>query len=220
MSKSRSKSKSKNKRKRKRKALGEELLGKRGTRQNRYLMSKRRVAGEEPYAWIGGKAVKKKVKRKRKRKRKKIIKPAKRRRPYKLKAKKIVKKLKPPAKIWNKLKEIEKGMVLLPKEIVAVAKATGEVTRKVTADVSKMIASAVVTGQKEASKIIQRVQWKFKAEPLKSRIENLFGILGKECYRLIGKKKNILKEKKIKNLINQIKDYQKRLQRVGKEFSS
>lgn len=201
----------------KRKALGEEPLAKRGALQDRYLMSKRRVSGEDPYAWMEGKGGKKRKKRmKKKPGRPKKAKPGKQRRPSKVKAKRIPKKPKLPAKIWNRLKKVEKEAVLLPKEIMTAAKATGKVTGKITADLSKTIASGVVAGPKEAKKIIRRVQVKIKAGHLKSRMENLFGILGRECYRAMGKKKPILKEKKIQNLIKQIKNCQKELQKIEK----
>lgn len=211
-------SKRKSKSKRKRKALGEEPLAKRGLIQNRHLVSKRRVSGEDPYAWIEGKEGKKRMKKKPGRPKK--AKPSKRRKPSKLKVKRrverIPKKPKLPAKIWNRLKKVEKGAVLLPKEIMTAAKATGKVTGKITTDFSKTIASGVVAGPKEAKKIIRRVQVKIRAGSIKSRMENLFGILGKECYRLIGKKKPILREKKIQNLIKQIRDCQKELQKIEK----
>jgi len=209
-----SKSKSKSKSKRKRKALGEELLGKRGIRENRHLTSKRRVSGEDPYAWIEGKEGKKRMKKKPGRPKK--AKPSKQRRPSRLKAKRIAKKSKLPAKIWNRLKRVEKGAVLLPKEIMTVAKATGKVTSKITADFSKTIASGVVAGPKEAKKIIRRVQVKIKAGHLKSRMEKLFGILGEKCYRLADKKRAIVKEKRVQNLIKQIKNCQKELQKIEK----
>ena len=213
-------SKSKSKRKRKRKALGEEPLAKRGLIQNRHLVSKRRVSGEDPYAWIEGKEGKKRMKKKPGRPKK--AKPGKRRKPSKLKAerriKRIPKKPKRPAKIWNRLKRVEKGAVLLPKEIMSVAKATGKVTGKITADLSKIIASGVVAGPKEAKKIIRRVQVKIKAGHLKSRVENLFTALGKEGYRLSDKRKAIQKEKKIQNLIERIKNCQKGLQKTGKRI--
>jgi len=193
----------------KRKALGEDPLGKRGRRERRYLISKRRLSGEDPYAWIEGKG--EKVKKRERQKRTKPIRP---RKPSRLKVKKLVKKPKLPAKIWNKLKKVEKGAILLPKEIMAAAKTTGKVTGKITADVSKTIASGVVAGPKEASRIIRRVRSKIKTGAVKSSIEHLFGILGKECYRLIGEKQDILKEKKIKNLIKQIKDYRKKLEKI------
>ena len=207
----------------KRKALGEEPLAKRGALQDRYLMSKRRISGEDPYAWMEGKKGKKKMKRIKKRPgRLKKAKPGKRRKPSKLKVrrrvrrrvKRIPEKPKLSAKIWNRLKKVEKGAVLLPKEIMTVAKATGKVTGKITTDFSKTIASGVVAGPKEAKKIIRRVQVKIKAGHLKSRMENLFGILGRECYRSMGKKKPIQKEKKIQNLIKQIKNCQKELQKI------
>lgn len=200
----------------KRKALGEDPLGKRGKRQNRYLMSRRRISGEDPYAWIEGKEEKKKMKMKKKMKIKGKPKPVKRRKPSESKVKEIVEKPKLPAKIWKKLKKIEKGAILLPKEIMAAAKVTGKVTGKLTADVSRIIASGVVTGPKEAKRIIRCLQSKIKASSIKSRVEELFGILGSECYRLISKKKAILKEKKIQNLITQIKEYQKMLQNIEK----
>lgn len=212
-------SKSKSKSKRKRKALGEEPLAKRGFIQNRHLVSKRRVSGEDPYAWIEGKEGKKRMKKKPGRPKK--AKPGKRRKPSKLKVKRrverIPKKPKLPAKIWNRLKKVEKGAVLLPKEIMTAAKATGKVTGKITADLSKTIASGVVAGPKEAKKIIRRVQVKVEAGHLKSRMENLFTALGKEGYRSMGKKKPILKGKRVQNLIKQIKDCRKELQKIGKE---
>ena len=195
-----------------RKALGEEPLGKKGVLQERYLTSKRRVSGEDPYAWIKGKEEKKKMKKKPKRE--KLAKPVKRRKPAKLRVKKIVEKPKLPAKIWKKLGKVEKGAVLLPREIMAAAKATGKVTGKLTTDVSRTITSGVVTGPREAKRIIQCLQSKIKAGSLKSRTEELFRTLGKECYGLIGKKKSILKERKIQNLIKKIKHYQKELQKI------
>jgi len=198
----------------KRKALGEDPLGERRIRQNRYLMSKRRFSGEDPYAWIAGKEEKKKMKEKPESE--KLARPIKRREPSKLKVKKIVEKPKLPAKIWEKLKKIEKGAILLPKEIMAAAKVTGKLTGKITADVSRIIASGVVTAPKEARRIIRCVQSKIKASSIKSKMEELFGILGNECYRLISKKKAVLKEKKILNLITKIKDYQKALQNIEK----
>jgi len=213
---SKRKRKSKSKSKSKRKALGEEPLAKRGALQDRYLMSKRRVSGEDPYAWMEGKKKMKRIKKKPGRPKK--AKPGKRRKPSKLKVKRRVKRIpkkpKLPAKIWNRLKKVEKGAILLPKEIMSAAKATGKVTGKITADLSKIIASGVVAGPKEAKKIIRRVQVKIKAGHLKSRMENLFGILGKECYRSMGKKKPILKEKRVQNLIKQIKNCQKELQKI------
>jgi len=198
----------------KRKALGEDPLGKRGKRQNRYLMSKRRLSGEDPYAWVEGKGEKKKMKQKPKPE--KLVKPVRGRKPSESKVGKIVKKPKLPAKIWEKLKKIEKGAILLPKEIITAAKATGKITGKISADVSRTIASGVVTGPKEARRIIRRVQSKIKASSIKGRMEELFGTLGSECYRLINKKKAILKEKKIQNLITKIKDYRKALQNIEK----
>ena len=198
--------------KRKRKALGQEPLGKRGVRENRYLMSKRRATGEDPYAWIEGKE----EKMKRRPGRQKKAKPARRRQAKKLKVKAIVKKPKLPAKVGKKLKKIEKGAVLLPKEIMAIGKATGKVTGKITAVLSKTIASGVVTGPREARKLIRCVQAKVKTGSLRNKVENLFGILGKECYRLIGKKKAVLKEKRIQRLIREIKDYQKELEKIEK----
>ena len=198
------------KRKRKRKALGEEALGKRGLVQNRHLMSKRRISGEDPYDWMEGRGGKKG--RKKRPGRLKKAKPVKQQRRYKLKAKPASKKSKLPAKIGNSLKKVEKGAILLPKEIMTAAKATGKVTGKITADVSNTIAPWVVAGPKEAKKIIRCVQVKIKAAHLKSRMEDLFGILGKECYRLMGKKRPILKEKKIQNLIKEMKECQKELQ--------
>jgi len=195
--------------KRKRKALGEEPLGKRGAVQKRYLMSKRRVSGEDPYAWMEGKAG-----REKKPGRPKKAAPSKQRRTSKLKAKIIRKKSQLLAKIDNRLKKVEKGAVLLPREIMATAKVTG----KISTDLSKTIASGVVAGSKEAKKIIRCAQVKIKAGRLQRRMEDLFGILGKECYRLKGKKKPILKEKKIQNLIKQIKDYEKELQRIEKRI--
>lgn len=213
-------SKRKSKSKRKRKALGEEPLAKRGLIQNRHLVSKRRVSGEDPYAWIEGKEGKKRMKKKPGRPKK--AKPGKRRKPSKLKVKRRVKRIqkkpKLPAKIWNRLKKIEKGTVLLPKEIMTVAKATGKVTGKITTDFSKTIASGVVAGPKEAKKIIRRVQVKIKAGHLKSRMENLFTALGKEGYRLSDKRKAIQKEKRVQNLIKQIKDCQKELQKIEKRI--
>jgi len=202
--------------KRKRKVLGEEPLGRRGMRENRYLMSKRRASGEDPYAWIEGKGGRKKVEKKAQRQKK--AKPVKRGQPSKLKAKKVARKPRLQARIRNGLKKIEKGAVLLPEEIIAIAKATGKVTGKITADLSKTIASGVVTGPQEARKVIRHVQAKVKAAFLKNRMENLFGILGKECYRLIGKKRPVLKERRIQNLIKQIKDYQKELQKIEKRI--
>jgi len=201
--------------KRKRKVLGEEPLGRRGMRENRYLMSKRRASGEDPYAWIEGRRGRKKVEKKAQRQKK--AKAVKRGQPPKFQLKRIGKKPKFPAKFWNELKKIEKGAVLLPKEIVAIAKATRKVTGKITADLSKTIASGVVTGPQEARKVIRHVQAKVKAASLKNRMENLFAILGKECYRLIGKKRPVLKERRIQNLIKQIKDCQKELQKIEKE---
>jgi len=198
----------------KRKALGEDPLGKRGKRQNRYLMSKRRLSGEDPYAWIEGKEEKKKMKKKPRPE--KLAKPVKRRKPSELKVKEIVKKPKIPTKIREKMERIERGAILLPKEIVAAAKVTGRLTGKITASVLRIIASGVVTGPKEARRIIHCVQAKIKAGSIKSKMEELFGTLGSECYRLINKKKAILKEKKIKNLIIKIKDYQKALQNIEK----
>jgi hypothetical protein len=209
-------SKRKSKSKRKRKALGEEPLARRGLIQNRHLVSKRRVSGEDPYAWIEGKEGKKRMKKKPGRPKK--AKPMNQRRRYKLKAKPVPKKSKLPAKIGNSLKKVEKGAVLLPKEIMTAAKATGKVTGKITADVSKTIASGVVAGPKEAKKIIRCVQVKIKAAHLKSRMENLFGILGKECYRLMGKKKPILKEKRVQNLIKRIKNCREELQKIEKRI--
>jgi len=213
-------SKRKNKSKRKRKALGEEPLAKRGLIQNRHLVSKRRVSGEDPYAWIEGKEGKKRMKKKPGRPKK--AKPGKRRKPSKLKVRRMVKRIpkkpKLPAKIWNRLKRVEKGAVLLPKEIMTVAKATGKVTSKITADFSKTIASGVVAGPKEAKKIIRRVQVKIKAGHLKSKMEKLFGILGEKCYRLADKKRAIVKEKRVQNLIKQIKDCQKELQKIEKRI--
>lgn len=215
-----SKRKNKSKRKRKRKALGEEPLGKRGVIQNRHLTSKRRVSGEDPYAWIEGKEGKKRMKKKPGRPKK--AKPNKRRKPSKLKVrrrvKRIPKKPKLPAKIWNRLKKVEKEAVLLPKEIMTAAKATGKVTGKITTDFSKTIASGVVTGPKEAKKIIRRVQVKVKAGHLKSRMENLFTALGKEGYRLSGKRKAIQKEKRVQNLIKQIKNCREELQKIEKRI--
>ncbi|MBA7465656.1 hypothetical protein ES707_00826 [subsurface metagenome] len=213
-------SKSKSKSKRKRKALGEEPLSRRGLIQIRHLVSKRRVSGEDPYAWIEGKEGKKRMKKKPGRPKK--AKPGKRRKPSKLKVrrrvKRIPKKPKLPAKIWNRLKKVEKGAVLLPKEIMTAAKTTGKVTGKITTDFSKTIASGVVAGPKEAKKIIRRVQVKVKAGHLKSRMEELFGILGEECYRLVDKKRAIVKEKRVQNLIKQIKDCRKELQKIGKRI--
>lgn len=213
-------SKSKSKSKSKRKALGEELLGKREIRENQHLTSKRRVSGEDPYAWIEGKEGKKRMKKKPGRPKK--AKPSKQRRPSKLKVKRRVKRIpkkpKLPAKIWNRLKRVEKGAILLPKEIIGAAKATGKVTGKITADLSKTIASGVVAGPKEAKKIIRRVQGKIKAGHLKSRMENLFTALGKEGYRLSGKRKTIQKEKKLQNLIKRIKNCQEELQKTGKRI--
>lgn len=203
---------SKSKSKSKRKALGEEPLGKRGVLQDRYLVSKRRISGEDPYAWIEGKKVKKKVKSKRKRK--KIVSPAKRQRPYKLKAKKIVKKPKLPAKIWKNLEKIKREMELLLKEVMAVTKTTKKAVGEATADISQTITSGVVTGQKVAGEIIRKLQLKFKAGILKGKMERLFAALGKECYKLMGKKRNILKEKKIQSLIIEIKKYQRGLQKT------
>jgi len=207
---------SKRKSKRKRKALGEEPLARRGLIQNRHLVSKRRVSGEDPYAWIEGKEGKKRMKKKPGRPKK--AKPGKQRRPSKLKVKRrverIPKKPKLPAKIWNRLKKVEKRTVLLPKEIMTAAKATGKVTGKITTDFSKTIASGVVAGPKEAKKIIRRVQVKIKAGHLKSRVENLFTALGKEGYRLSDKRKAIQKEKRVQNLIKQIKDCQKEQQKI------
>ena len=219
---------SKRKSKSKRKALGEELLGKREIREDQHLTSKRRVSGEDPYAWIEGKGGKKRMKKKPGRPKK--AKRGKQRRPSKLKVKRrvrkrvkkrikrIPKKPKLPAKVWNRLKKVEKGVVLLPKEIMATAKATGKATGKITADLSKTIASGVVAGPKEAKKIIRRVQGKIKAGHLKSRMENLFTALGKEGYRLSGKRKTIQKEKKIQNLIKRIKNCQEELQKTGKRI--
>jgi len=194
---------------RKRKVLGEEPLGKRGVSPNRYLMSKRRAFGEDPYGWIEGKEGKKPG-------REKKAKPVKLRPSFKLKVKKIVGKPKLPKGIRNKLKKIEKGAVLLPREIIAAARATGKVTGKITTDLSKAIASGVVTGPSEANKVIRCFQAKIKAATLKKRVEHLFGVLGRECYRLIGKKKPILKEKRVRELIKEIKDYQKKLQIMEK----
>ena len=189
----------------KRRTLGEEPLGKRGVSPNRYLMSKRRASGEDPYGWIEGKEGKKAG-------RVKKAKPVKLRPSFKLKVKKIVGKPKLPKVIRNKLKKIEKGAVLLPGEIIAAARATGKVTGKITTDLSKTIASGVVTGPREANKVIRRVRVKIKAVALRKRLEHLFSVLGRECYRLIGKKKPVLKEKRIQELIKQIKEYQKELQ--------
>lgn len=208
----------------KRKALGEELLGKREIRENQHLTSKRRVSGEDPYAWIEGKEGKKRMKKKPGRPKK--AKPGKQRRPSKLKvrrrikrrAKRIPKKPKRPAKIWNRLKKVEKGAILLPKEIMTAAKATGKVTGKITADLSKIIASGVVAGPKEAKKIIRRVQVKIKAGHLKSRVENLFTALGKEGYRLSDKRKAIQKEKRVQNLIKRIKNCREELQKIEKRI--
>lgn len=219
---------SKSKRKRKRKALGEEAFGERGVIQNQHLTSKRRISGEDPYAWMEGKE--KKKRRKRGPGRPKKAKPGKQRRPSKLKVKRrvkrrikrIQKKPKLPAKIWNRLKKVEKGAVLLPKEIMtaakATAKATGKVTGKITTDFSKTIASGVVAGPKEAKKIIRRVQVKIKAGHLKSRMENLFTALGKEGYRLSDKRKTIRKEKKLQDLIKRIKNCREELQKIGKRI--
>jgi cob(I)alamin adenosyltransferase len=221
-------SKRKNKSKRKRKALGEEPLAERGLIQNRHLVSKRRVSGEDPYAWIEGKEGKKRMKKKPGRPKK--AKPGKRRKPSKLKVRRrvkrrverrverIPKKPKLPAKIWNRLKKVEKEAVLLPKEIMTAAKATGKVAGKITTDFSKTIASGVVAGPKEAKKIIRRVQVKVKAGHLKSRMEELFGILGEKCYRLADKKRAIVKEKRIQNLIKRIKNCQKELQKIEKKI--
>ncbi|MBA7505007.1 hypothetical protein ES706_03670 [subsurface metagenome] len=213
-------SKSKSKSKSKRKALGEELLGKREIRENQHLTSKRRVSGEDPYAWIEGKEGKKRMKKKPGRPKK--AKPGKQRRPSKLKAKRrakrIPKKPKRPAKIWNRLKKVEKGTILLPQEIMSAAKATGKVTGKITADLSKIIASGVVAGPKEAKKIIRRVQVKIKAGHLKSRVENLFTALGKEGYRLSDKRKAIQKEKRVQNLIKRIKNCREELQKIEKRI--
>ena len=208
----------------KRKALGEELLGKREIRENQHLTSKRRVSGEDPYAWIEGKEGKKRMKKKPGRPKK--AKPSKQRRPSKLKAerrikrraKRIPKKPKRPAKTWNRLKKVEKGAILLPKEIMSAAKATGKVTGKITADLSKIIASGVVAGPKEAKKIIRRVQVKIKAGHLKSRVENLFTALGKEGYRLSDKRKAIQKEKRVQNLIKRIKNCREELQKIEKRI--
>lgn len=208
----------------KRKALGEELLGKREIRENQHLTSKRRVSGEDPYAWIEGKEGKKRMKKKPGRPKK--AKPGKRRKPSKLKAERrikrrverIPKKPKRPAKIWNRLKKVEKGAILLPKEIMTAAKATGKVTGKITADLSKIIASGVVAGPKEAKKIIRRVQVKIKAGHLKSRVENLFTALGKEGYRLSDKRKAIQKEKRVQNLIKRIKNCREELQKIEKRI--
>lgn len=208
----------------KRKALGEELLGKREIRENQHLTSKRRVSGEDPYAWIEGKEGKKRMKKKPGRPKK--AKPSKQRRPPKLKAKRrikrrakrIPKKPKRPAKIWNRLKKVEKGAILLPKEIMSAAKATGKVTGKITADLSKIIASGVVAGPKEAKRIIRRVQVKIKAGHLKSRVENLFTALGKEGYRLSDKRKAIQKEKRVQNLIKRIKNCREELQKIEKRI--
>lgn len=201
-------------RRRKRKALGEEALGKRGVIQNRHLMSKRRISGEDPYAWMEGRGGKKRMKRPG---RAKKAGPIKQRRRYKVKAKPAPKKAKLPAKIGNSLKKVEKGAVLLPKEIMTAARATGKVTGKITSDVSRTIASGVVAGPKEAKKIIRCVQIKIKAGHLKSRMDDLFGILGKECYRLMGKKRPVLREKKIQNLIKEIKECQKELQIIERK---
>jgi len=221
-------SKRKSKSKRKRKALGEEPLARRGLIQNRHLVSKRRVSGEDPYAWIEGKEGKKRMKKKPGRPKK--AKPSKRRKPSKLKVRRrvkrrvkrrverIPKKPKLPAKIWNRLKKVEKGAVLLPKEIMTAAKATGKVTGKITTDVSKTVVSGVVAGPKEAKKIIRRVQVKIKAGHLKSRMENLFTALGKEGYRLSDKRKAIQKEKKLQNLIKRIKNCREELQKIGKRI--
>ena len=217
-------SKRKSKSKRKRKALGEEPLAKRGLIQNRHLVSKRRVSGEDPYAWIEGKEGKKRMKKKPGRPKK--AKPGKRRKPSKLKVRKrvkrrverIPKKPKLPAKIWNRLKKVEKRTVLLPKEIITAAKATGKVAGKITTGFSKTIASGVVAGPKEAKKIIRRVQVKVKAGHLKSRMENLFTALGKEGYRLSDKRKAIQKEKRVQNLIKRIKNCQEELQKTGKRI--
>lgn len=198
----------------KRKALGEDPLGERRIRQNRYLMSKRRLSGEDPYAWIAGKEEKKKMKEKPEPE--KLARPIKRREPSKLKVKEIVKKPKIPTKIRKKMERIEKGAILLPKEIMTAAKVTGKISGKICADVSRIIASGVVTAPKEARRIIRCVQSKIKASVIKGRMEELFGTLGSECYRLISKKKAVLKEKKIQNLITKIKDYQKALQNIEK----
>jgi len=201
---------------RKRKVLGEEPLGRRGIYENRYLMSKRRASGEDPYAWIKGKGGRKKVEKKSSQQ--KSAKRGKRLKPSRFEVKRIVKKARLPAKIWNKLKKIEKGAVLLPKEIMAIAKATGKVTGKITADLSKTIASGALTGPKEARKVIRCVQVKVKTGPVKNRMENFFSTLGKECYRLIGRKRAVLKEKRIQYLIRQIKDCQKELQKIEREI--
>ncbi|NIM03683.1 hypothetical protein GTN66_06005, partial [bacterium] len=198
----------------KRKALGEEALGKRGAVQSRHLMSKRRMSGEDPYAWMEGRRTKKRMKKPGRAKKTKSIKQ---RRRYKVKAKPTPKKAKLPAKIGYSLKKVEKGAVLLPKEIMTAARTTGKVTGKITADVSRTIASGVVAGPKEARKIIRCVQEKIKAGHLKSKIDDLFAILGKECYRLLGKKRPVLKEKNIRNLIKEIKECHKQLQTIERK---
>lgn len=201
-------------RKSKRKALGEDPLGERGMRQNRYLMSKRRFSGEDPYSWIAGKEEEKRMKKKPGPK--KLAEPVKRREPFKLKVKEEVKKRKLPTRIRKKLEKIERRAVSVPKEIMAAAKATGKLTSKITGDVSKIIASRIVTAPEKTKRIIRCVQSKIKAGAAKSKMGELFGVLGSECYGLIGKKKAIFKERKIRNLIAKIKDCQKELRKIEK----
>lgn len=199
-----------------RKALGEDPLGKRGMRQNRYLMSKRRVSGEDPYAWVRGKEEIKKMERKPKPE--KLARVAKRRKPSKLIVKQKAKRHKVPEKIWKELKRVEKGAVVLPQEIITAAKATGKATGRITADVSEKIASSVACSSREAKRIIRRVQSKIRVGPLRRRMRNLFGILGEECYEMIAKKKVISKGKKIQNIIDQIKNCQKALKRIQRSL--
>lgn len=204
-----------------RKALGEDPLSKRGKSKTRHMVSKGRGAKGGDYAWIEGVVEKKGSKRKGKRRRQRVVKTVKKRKYPKLKVKKVKEMAgKPPKRIWKKLKKIERGAILLPKEMMAAAKATGKFTGKITSDVSKMIATGVVTGQKGASKIIRGVQLKFKAAPLKNRLRTLFSRLGKECYKLIGKKKDILKGARVKNLITQIKLSQNQLKKIEEGISS
>ena len=91
------------------------------------------------------------------------------------------------------------------------ARFMGETVGELTAGLSKVLSCEAAMARNEADE---------RFRELKSRTEKLFVVLGRTCYRLFGRKKDFMKEEKVKSLIRRIKDCQKELREMEVKMDS
>ncbi len=104
--------------------------------------------------------------------------------------------------------------------INAAARSVGEVVGGISVGLSHLLGYGVEVGRDEDRQTVRNVRSRLRSRSAGNRLEEMYAVLGRRCYRISGRQTDFLREKRIQGLIRKIENYQGKLEKIDGDWET